>query len=558
MNLPLLFNCTLALLYGVFFVNSVSPYWFNPLYTTDDALQQLFPLYDVIDPEIFRGDIINLSMKGYLAPLHLWISEFITIFTRDPNMTGHVVMLFQVIPTLIFLFLAVRRFSSNTTAFFAVFWYLHTRNLMQRMTLGLPRGWGGLIITAFIYFLASKNHTAILFTILLGILLNPPAAFLVAFCYGLYLLIEAAILFYKNREYYRPFFIYLILSPLFVVAALWSVARPAEIGKMVSLEEASKMPAFSRHGGRFTFLPFKAPLEEFNTVGSQAFVNKWHEPNPLLKKNAFFIALTILAFFLLLGRKYDTTIIPKELMIFLFSVFSVYFASRLFAFRLYVPDRHLQFPLNTFWIMAFSIALYNIYRESPKRLLLSYTFLATLLFALGGSGLEGTANFNTKTDLHGSLFSWIRSNTPKTAMIAGHPSHLDGVQLFGMRKGYITTETAHPFYDNYYKLVVTRLKNLFSAYYATDAQQFLNILNSEGINFFVFRKADFNDRALKNASYTQPLKRYIQKLVAGKHLEEFFATQIRSSANSYHSAIVYEDENCLIVDRDRLIQLLTL
>ncbi|MCC6952758.1 MAG: hypothetical protein IT290_01435, partial [Deltaproteobacteria bacterium] len=54
MVLPLV-GAILLGIYVALFVQSVADYWFNPVWTTDDALQQLFPLFSALEPRIFEG-----------------------------------------------------------------------------------------------------------------------------------------------------------------------------------------------------------------------------------------------------------------------------------------------------------------------------------------------------------------------------------------------------------------------------------------------------------------------------------------------------------------------
>ena len=82
--------CFLLLLgYCFAFYASVSEYWFNPLWTTDDARQQSFLFHEVYHPGVFDGDLIAESMRLYLPPLHYGINYAITVLTANPILTGH-------------------------------------------------------------------------------------------------------------------------------------------------------------------------------------------------------------------------------------------------------------------------------------------------------------------------------------------------------------------------------------------------------------------------------------------------------------------------------------
>ena len=43
--------------YAILFYNTIRPYWFHPSWTTDDALQQVYPFHEVLKPGLFQGDL---------------------------------------------------------------------------------------------------------------------------------------------------------------------------------------------------------------------------------------------------------------------------------------------------------------------------------------------------------------------------------------------------------------------------------------------------------------------------------------------------------------------
>lgn len=541
-------------IYAYFFFHSLADYWFNPLYTTDDGLQQLFPLYEAVYPGSFAGDIIYTSMAAYLAPLHYWISYGITLLTRDPNLTGHWVMLIQFSLAVSFLFFAVLRLSSLPIALFSIWWFLHTQGLIQRMTLGLPRGWAGMLIPVYFYFVFSKNHWGVIITLFVGTLLNPPATFLIAFAYGLFL-------FYSlfggedRSAIKRDFLRFLLIAPFLFGVAYVTLQRPPEIGTMVDLKTARSMFAFSRSIGRFPFLPFKSPFVEFSTVGMQAFVNGRHHAPAFIEQNILFLVGGTFLFLLAYQVRKKVLLFPSELLTFLIAIISVYFLSRTFAFKLYVPDRHLHYPLNLLMIVGFPLAISRLF-QVPARMGFStldlrsvalLVFLLAFIFFSGGSGLRGNAYFNIRTDMYGGLYPFIHQNTPQAALIAGHPTHLDGVQLLGLRRGYVTTETAHPFYDRYYAEMLRRLKIVFRAYYSQNAQEFLQALGNEKIDYFVFRNRDFETKSLTRARSDNLLKNWERHLVPHYPPQSYFFRRL-----SLNPATVYQDSQSTVVDVNKL------
>ncbi|RMG43048.1 MAG: hypothetical protein D6719_04685 [Candidatus Dadabacteria bacterium] len=531
LSLPVIMAAFVCTAYLVLFVKSISPYWFHPHWTTDDGLQQLFPFHAVYHPEIFRGDLIYEVMKGYLAPVHYWLGYLITLFTHSPVMTGHYIMLIQLVLAGLFTFLAVKRVAGSAAGFFALTWLFHTRYLMQRMTGGLPRGWATVVLSAFLYFILSRNHRAVLITILIGCMLHPPATLTVAVSYGLFLLLEIV-----NRESRseaaRRLKIYLLLSPFFAFITLAVIHRPDYVGQMVTYKEALKMPEFHRPDGRFPFVPLRNPVHEISSFGFHAFIGRLYNPGTFWKRAARPLVLALLVLLAFIGWRKKREVIPKEVWIYALSIMIVYFMSRLLAFKLYVPDRHIQFPLALFFIVAFSAGLWRAFYSSKgsedytdssfkysRWSLTALAAMAVFIYICSGSGLYGSANFNYSRDKKGEVFTWIKNHTAERALIAGHPTFIDPVQLFGMRRGYATTETAHPFYKGYYREIKRRLIISLKAHYARNLRELLAILKPEGVDYFVFERARFYPGALKKARYFPPLNQLVRELTSRPYME---------------------------------------
>ncbi len=545
-----LLSIILFVAYLYLFLDGVAPYWFNPAWTTDDALQQNYPFWKVIYPELFHGDIVTQMMEGYLSPIHYWTCYFVTFLTRDPVMMGHWVMLIQLVLLLLFVFLAVKEAAGITPAFFAMTWMLHTRHVIQRLTAGLPRGWSAPLIAAWMYWVIKGNHKAVLATLFVGCLLHPPSTLILALAYGLYLVWN--VLWPSSRQaFLKPLIIYIILSPVFLVTVLSVVRMPPEIGTMASLEKAASMPEFSKSGGRFQFVPLNPVKKEIRIFGTQAFLSRffdadafWKKKLPMLKwlcepcdfwRDLFPLVLVgLLLMAWLIGRWRKMEIMPQPLWFFLLSSFVVYFASRILAFRLYVPDRHLQFPLAIFFVVGLTIAAWRSFhkmrelpglRDDTMRVALgsfcALVFLGGLVCAGSGSGLNGSANFNMSIDwrskeplITGNIWNWVKNNTPINSVIAGDPTFIDGCQLFGARQAYITTETAHPFYDKYYETIKPRIEKSFRALYARSLEDLVAIMEPEGVDYFIFRRSAFRQDGLDNAKYFTPYDTLVKELAS--------------------------------------------
>lgn len=543
--------------YSVAFFDSLKGRWFNPSWTTDDATQQTYPLYDAIYPDLFQNDLVTEVMRGCLPTLHYWISYGITTLTSDPIMSGHWVMLLQVVLALGFLFMAVRALSSNVPAALAVLWLLHSRNTMQRMTGGLPRGWTPAIFGAFLYFAAKKNHWGALATILVGSMLNPPGALIVGVAYGFILVWRWFSARGEERKLARMQIIRsLALAPLFAMVALLVVQRPAHVGQMVSFSEASQMPEFSRPNGRFPFLPLRPAMEEMNMFGYQAFIGRLYRPAELWRKSIWWLVPVSLACVALIGARRKRVAIPAELFLFGAASIVTYSMARLFAFRLFVPDRHLQIPMVFFMVGAFSVGLWRACVKNPLEsslrsswpALLAFSGLALVVYQCSGNGLQGDANFNYPSGKRGRMHEWIRDNTPKDALVACHPTHCDGMQLFGARRALVTTETSHPFYPRYNLEMRRRSDVSLRAHYAESLQDVVMLLEPEGVTHFVFRRADFRPENLNKLSYFPPLDKVVKELVKRSSGAFAFYDLPKSIDRIAHPYVVFVDDASIVVD----------
>lgn len=536
--------------------------WFHPGWTTDDALQQAFIFHEVHSPGVFTGDLIAETMTGYLAPLHYWICYLGTWLSGDPIMMGHWVMTLQIALTLGFLFLAVRALSATAPALLAVLWFVHTRPIMQRITSGLPRGWAPVVILATMYFLIKRNHRAVLISLLCGCLLHPPATFLAAAGYGLFL--TFGLLRTSSRsEYLKPFVTLALLSPLYLAVTLYVVHRPEEVGSMVSMEEARQLPEFQWPNGRFPFVPLRPVTEELRFFSYQPFGHRLHNPGRTIKRIIPFAVIGLFGLLLFIGAKRRRKVLPGELSIFLLATTVVYFLSRPLAFKLYVPNRHLQFPMSVVLITIFSVAVWrafysgkNSYADTSLRKswqsLVAFLALGIFVFIGTGDGLVGAANFNYSQDKKGGVFLWTRKETPKEALMAGHPTHIDGMMLFGQRRAYATTETAHPFYQGYFKEVKRRIEISLRAHYARDLKEVAAILEPDNIDYFVFSRKRFYPEALEKEKYFEPLKGLVDELTSRDYRDYAYKKLPREVDLINHPYMPFRDDQSVVIDVRKL------
>jgi hypothetical protein len=545
------------------FIRSLDGYWFNPSWTTDDAYQQIFPFLEVLHPGRFDGDLPYRMMKGYLTPLHYLLGCLFTSMSGSPIMAGHWIMLIQLVLTLGFLGAALYRFAGTAPAFIAMTWFLHTREVVQRLTCGLPRGWGAPVIAAFFFFAISEMHLAVLLTLAVGCLLHPPTTMVVAMAYGILLCLRS--LSKDTRAVYLPRLRgFILLSPAYILVTYLSIKMPSDFGRMASLEVARSMPEFDSPGGRFPFVPLVGYFDEWLKFGFQVFYNKWDRPHGFVANLIPAGVLCVSLGLTLFGFLKKLKIVPFEVLLFAISAGLVHELSRIFAFYFYVPNRHLQIPMAISFIVVFSaglwqLACYLFQNQGEKKYVKALAGIALLICVVvfgSGDGLQGKANFNTYKYQKGRFAEWIRDNTPTSALVAGYPTLVDPVPLFGERRVLISTEMAHPFYRGYYDQIRDRITASLRAHYARDLNELYDIVAPLGVSYFVFQRNLFYPEALKEASYFKPYDQLVFSLTRGDINHYAYRQLPRAVDLSVAPFMPFKDNVAAIVDIHRLGQYL--
>ena len=123
----------------------------------------------------------------------------------------------------------------------------------------------------------------------------------------------------------------------------------------------------------------------------------------------------------------------------------LYFLARLFLLKLFVPDRYLIYTLNLFYCLVLALGVHGALRVAhwPRKLAILALVVAASLGAwrLQGVGLK---DYSAYRAVYAAL-----AETPKDALMAGHPNLMDNVPTFAQRRAFATYELAHPWSRGY-------------------------------------------------------------------------------------------------------------
>ena len=97
-----------------------------------------------------------------------------------------------------------------------------------------------------------------------------------------------------------------------------------------------------------------------------------------------------------------------------------------------------------------------------------------------------------------------------------------------------------------------RLEITWKAYYARDLEEFLLLLEPEGIDYFVFRRAHFYPGSLKNATSFRPYDTLVGEL-ASRHWSDYVYRKLPTRIDlEQYPFMPFRDKQAVIVDLSRL------
>ena len=214
-------------------------------------------------------------------------------------------------------------------------------------------------------------------------------------------------------------------------------------GPLVSAQEMVNHPEFYAHG-RYPILPEASLLWEF--ISPWEFIPPFQEWGPVAGglTCAGLLALLAAGFRRLDWPAWRQALKPAGYLG--LSSLVLYFLARLFLLKLFVPDRYLMYTLNLFTCLFLALGLKTALQVErwPRHLAILVLVAAACLGAwrLHGVGLK---DYSAYRAVYAAL-----AETPKDALIAGHPNLMDTIPTFARRRAFATYELAHPWSRDYW------------------------------------------------------------------------------------------------------------
>jgi hypothetical protein len=508
-----------AVLSGVVFISAHLKALTNPYVVNDDVRQQLFWMWQWLDPELFKGDLLADYARDYVpwgVKGLYWLVSWVT----DP------ISFSKVLPGLLFIVLALclyriglkqgdRRLAWTMVA---VYWLMPF--FLDNMAGGLARAFAAPLSAFFWLSWQEEKPWGMGAAILLQALFIPYIFLLCTLAAGLAWLASRTGKTGSPPFPARPVHFFLLAAGVALVGFMNLTYTTDGFGPLVSYAEMVNRPEFYA-GGRYTLLPI--PRLSWELIAPWA----WIAPFRDLGRLPAIVVCVVLPVATLWGlaRVNWRSLAPRlqPLGYLGLAGLLLYFLARIFFFKLFVPDRYLMYTLNLAYCLILALGLYTILQVSrwPRNLAVLVLITAA---GLGVCHLENTGlmDYGVYQPVYAAL-----ADIPKDAVTAGHPNLMDNVPTFARRRALVTYKLAHPWSKGYWQKIEPRLKDLFVAYYAADPQEVIAFCRKYQVSFLVVDDRHFTPEFLAGGRFLVPLvqkaPRYFGHTLADRVDCPFFA-----------------------------------
>ncbi len=483
----------------------------DPFVINDDVQQQIYWMQRWLDKDLYPGFWLSEYSRHYVPwgvqGIYRLASLFLNPITFSKVLPG---LLFVLASTAIYgIGRALKdRFTAWTVL--ASFWLMPF--FLFRMSGGLARGFAFPLLALFLlYWLSGRGWS--MGWVLLCMALTIPYIFVLALAAVMMGRIRDALM--KQKALTTPFpskMGHWVLAGMGIVALLWwrQQYMGSGFGPLVTAVDMIGNPEFGIHG-RYPILPVPSLLWELVVLPWQ-WIGPYRETGSLWA--GILGSLSILGVALWGARRFEWKMLKGKWQPFLYlgiSSLLFYGLARIFLLKLFIPSRYLIYPVMLFYCVGLGLCFRgplgaNLKPLAAKVLLAGVVGLS--IARLYGIGIYDYSEYEP-------LYT-VLNRTPKTSLIAGHPSLMDKVLTFGRRNVFASFELAHPWSKGLWRKLRSRLVAFFNAYYAADAGVVLKFCRKYGIDFLVVDNRHFTREFLKNHPFFEPFGRMIQKSVGDR------------------------------------------
>lgn len=540
----------LALAIGIYSQSSalVNKYMIN-----DDAMQHIYWMRQFQNNGLFINDLLTENAR-YFLPWGFVFLYYASSYLIDPVIVSKFLALILFPISALYIYKLLKRIAnSNYTGFMGAVIFIITATFYKFMIGGHPRAFGFPLLIIFLYCLIQKQYLGAAIVMILQSLLYPVVFLLSTVTYLCTFIKIRDKKIYFDKVYYKIwFFIIATLIGYSLLISKYIVSYNPQLGTIVSRREVLDHPEFYQKG-RFEVMPIGSLLSQIkynlkesifgyrmveylkeHIINSEA-VRIYEgiiEPFRLKISITNEIAVIFFIFLLLVGIRKKISF-PPEIYYLFFSGILWYWISDYLLFKLYRPERYLQYSVRIIGLIFFSVVIGRliggIKNSRLKKLLKIATIVLVLLFFHVNKNLALVDLSQNK-----ELYEYL-SNLPENAVIAAHPCLADGIPIFTQKKVFINFELSNPWYNIYWKTIEKRTYDFFNAYYSEKPKHIYEFCNKNGIDYLVVDKKHFQEGYLtEEMVYFEPFQRYISNLL--KERKHFILPNMEEQDLLFHKS----------------------
>ncbi len=502
--------------------NARSQYMLN-----DDARPQIPPFYH------FEKD--SKSEPDYMDQYYLDIAYpmiYKNMMMRWANLYSPVI-LSKALPYINLLIIIVAlafvswRFGGWATALATGALYLGCDLILDRMTGGLPRGFGYPFLAVALALLVYERIYLLCAATIISAGFYPVASVVSGIMLGAYLFILKAKYRPKTTGwgFVRRGTVLAVTGALTISMLLPQLIAGKEYGERIGPEHLEEYPEAGL-GGRVEYRdmvsnnPFQSLYEygasSFATRG-EPFVNSINIRNlsSKVKQEILSIAFFVIILIIVIGFR-DLARIQRnpEAMrysVFLLAIVIAYILAAILSPLLYFPERYLMYTLPIVYITALPIASYAVFgagKEGVRKIVATLSVPLLVILLIGGK-VNADSGYTVQIEDNHELYEFIKT-LPEDSIIAGWPSDpvVNNVTYLTKRPVFLSFELHQVLHEKYVKQMRKRAYANIDAYLATNLEELQNFRDKFDVNYLVINKNHFNNTLPK---YFAPFDKYIQK-----------------------------------------------
>lgn len=531
----------------------------SPIAADGDQFQAVFQYWRYTTPGAFPpGDLFNDYAFAVHAPPFWWALMALGSSIATPLLTAKVLNIIAFILACVMMWLAAARRSNAFVGLVAVVLMLRGWDFTYIIAGGYARSFGPFLTLLFLDSLLAQRHRRTLVILVIQAGLYPSVVLPCGFAYGLYVVVRGPMRDRIRRS------AGMFVAGLLIIALGKSQDLQAEKwwGHIVNLQEAQAMPAWGP-GGRNAELPLmpvsdtvaRHLVRAFRPTGGHHLESaaSYVTSHVSLLGGALVVGMVAASLLTLLRRRrggWHADPFPWQVPFLFSAAFVAFIAARIFFFKLYMPYRPLQhvWPYMVYVgipLMTWSIATAFI-RNRGVAVALTALLVLVPTFAVLGDGFAAVYPTYRSYRTDKPLYDWMATQ-PQTAIFAGELTFTDRAPLFSQRMTYARKNLTHPFREPLYNECERRLREMYTAIYASTFSEIIEFARRERVDFFIVRDATF---VQTDPTLFQPLTGQLAPIFRKNKPKGFALEQAPSSS------IVYRNERSRVISVAKLAEAL--